>query len=633
MSSDTSESGSEFEPRDLARLPDFYHPAVSPSGDCVAYYYDETGRNELYVRPTAGGDPRQVSDGDVPRNARWHVGWFDDETLLFHRDDDGDEQNDIVTLDVETGETDTLVAPDGQAILYDVSTDGRHVLYGSDERDQLNVYRYDAETGDAERLTAYEQPVWGARFSPDGDHVAYVANESDDLANRDTYVMAADGTKKRKLDVGIDGAECAPSDWFTDGERLLVTDNADDCSRVGVYDLATDDVAWLTDGTHEEHGVAVAADGRVVTARTREAAVVPVVYGAEAAETDGRSAGRELDFSEGVASFGNGGDRDTLFTADGELLVAHTTASARKTLYTYDLDTDATRTLVAPKYGDIDPEAFVDPEYVTSEPGDVPEWCDDGDTLEIGALLFDARKRPGADLDADGQPAVVMVHGGPHSQSQKAFSPYVQFLVAKGYTVLQPNYRGSTGRGRRFKQAIHGDWGGMEQADIAAGADRLAEYEWIDGDRLAVFGGSYGGYSAYSQLVRYPERWATGVAWIGITDLLAMYDESMPHFQAMLEQQLGDPEENETLWHDRSPITHVENLSAPVFIIHGVNDVRCPISQARLFRDALEARGWREGRDGEFEYEELGEEGHGSTDQRQKLRAFELLGDYLDRRL
>ena len=633
MSSATDGSRDEFDPRDLARLPDFYHPSVSSDGERVAYYYDGTGRNELYVQTVDGADRQQVTDGDVPRNARWHVGWLDAETLLFHRDDAGDEQNDIVALDVETGETAPLVAPDGQAILFDVSTDGRYVLYGSDERDQLNVYRHDTETGDAARLTAYEQPVWGARFSPDDDRIAYVANESDDLANRDTYVMAADGSEKRILEIGIDGAESTPSDWFPDGERLLVTDNTDDCARVGVYDLATDAVTWLTDGTYEEQGVAVAADGRIVTARTREAAVVPVVYGTDAVDTAALTDGRELDLPEGVASFGNGGDRDTLFTADGELLVAHTTASTRKTLHTYDLDTDATRTFVAPEYDGIDPEAFVDPEYITYESGDVPAWCDDGDTLEIGALLFDARQRPNADSTADGQPAVVMVHGGPHSQSQKAFSPYVQFLVAKGYTVLQPNYRGSTGRGRRFKQAIHGDWGGMEQADIAAGADWLADREWIDENRIAVFGGSYGGFSAYSQLVRYPDRWATGVAWIGITDLLAMYDESMPHFRAMLEEQLGDPEENEPLWRDRSPITHVENLAAPVFIIHGVNDVRCPISQARLFRDALEARGWREGRDGEFEYEELGEEGHGSTDQRQKLRAFELLGDYLDRRL
>jgi dipeptidyl aminopeptidase/acylaminoacyl peptidase len=199
--------------------------------------------------------------------------------------------------------------------------------------------------------------------------------------------------------------------------------------------------------------------------------------------------------------------------------------------------------------------------------------------------------------------------------------------------VLLPNYRGSVGRGREFQQAILGDWGGREQEDIAAGGRWLGDREFVDEDRLAVFGGSYGGYSAYCQLTMHPEIWQTGVAWIGITDLQLLYEESMPHFKATLEQQLGDPEENADLWRERSPITHVENMEAPVFVVHGVNDPRCPISQARTFRDALLDEGWEMGPDGDFEYEELEEEGHGSSDAEQKVRAFGLIGEYLNRRL
>jgi dipeptidyl aminopeptidase/acylaminoacyl peptidase len=89
----------------------------------------------------------------------------------------------------------------------------------------------------------------------------------------------------------------------------------------------------------------------------------------------------------------------------------------------------------------------------------------------------------------------VMVHGGPHFRASKRFNLYVQFLVSRGYAVFQPNYRGSTGRGRSFEHAIHGDWGGMEQADVAAGGRWLMDRAWVDADRVAVFGGSYGGYS------------------------------------------------------------------------------------------------------------------------------------------
>ncbi|OYR80388.1 S9 family peptidase, partial [Halorubrum ezzemoulense] len=177
------------------------------------------------------------------------------------------------------------------------------------------------------------------------------------------------------------------------------------------------------------------------------------------------------------------------------------------------------------------------------------------------------------------------------------------------------------------------DWGGAEQGDIAEGTRWLAEKEWIDEDRIAVMGGSYGGYSTNMQMVQYPELYAAGVSQVGITDLTALYEESMAHFKTTLERYLGDPEENQELYAERSAVNHVENLTAPLCIIHGVNDPRCPISQARLFRDALLDTGFEEGQTGDFEYNELGEEGHGSTDIDNKIRSFKIVADFLERRV
>ncbi len=592
----------------LARLPEFYHPVASPGGDRIAVYYDGSGRNELYVVDAGTGERTRVSDGEVPRNARWPIRWGADGRVYFHRDEAGDEQNDLHAIDPDGG-TAVVAEVDGQAILQDAASDGRFLLYTSDEREQMNVYRLDLETGERERLTAYDQPVFAAMFDPDGGRIAYVANESDDLENRDAYVMNADGSGKRALDVGDEGAEVGPADWHPDGDRLLLSDNSEDLGRVGVYRLDEDAVEWLGDGGHEERAVAFTPDGdRAVAVRSREAARLPVVYDL------GTGEGRELDLPEGVAGFGGPGAPQCFFD-DGSLLLPYTTPTRRKTLYRYDLDADEATAVVRPEYGDIDPGDFAGAEYVTYESG----------PYDIGALLYDSGERP--------SPGIVMVHGGPHAQATKSFDRYAQFLASKGYTVLQPNYRGSVGRGRDFKNAVHGDWGGGEQADIAAGGRWLCERDWVDEDRVGVFGGSYGGYSAYMQLVTYPDRWATGVAWIGITDLHALYEESMAHFRAILEEQMGDPEEHAERWRERSPITHVDAMERPVLMVHGVNDPRCPVSQARAFRDALESRGLVEGEDGDFEYVELGEEGHGSTDADQKVRAFRIVGDYLDRRL
>jgi dipeptidyl aminopeptidase/acylaminoacyl peptidase len=601
---------------ELAGLPEFYHASLSPDGERIAFYYDVSGRNELHVMDRATGEHRQVTDGEVSRDATWFLEWAaDGEAVYVHRDEDGDEQNDILRVDADDGGAETVVAPDGQGILADSTADA--LLYRSDAGEQLNLYRHDLATGETDRLTAYDQPVGDALFSPGGERIAYLANESATLENRDVYLMAADGSENRRLAFGEDGSEAGLGGWFPDGERLLVDDDTDDTSRVGVYDLREEADRWLGTGEYEEAAVAVGPEGdRVLATRQRRGATMPVVYDLASGE------GRELALPEGVSGIWTW--RGPVFADASTLLLTHSTAAERKQLYEYDLGTDEYEVRLAAEYGDVPSETFVDASYVRYE-------SEDG--LEIGALLYDPREGPSRAADATDVPAVVMVHGGPHHRAARRFNLYVQFLVSRGYAVLQPNYRGSTGRGRAFRQAIHGDWGGMEQADVAAGGRWLMDRDWVDADRTAVFGGSYGGYSVYCQLTGYPTLWTTGIAWIGITDLHRLYAEDMPHFQHQLRTQMGDPEENHDLWRDRSPIEHVGSVERPLSMIHGVNDPRCPVEQARLFRDALLDRGWTAGEDGEFEYTELGEEGHGSTDIAQKIRVFRLFEDYLDRRL
>ena len=620
QSSERTIHDADIEPETLASLPSFYAPTVSPDGSELAFFHDTSGRIELYTLSLADdGETRewtQWSDRNVPRNLSGGIEWAaDGESIYFHEDEAGDEQNDIHRI-TRDGETELVVETDGQSYLTSVDPDGDFLVCASNHAGQMNLHRYDlGDTpidGEAStQLTEHEDRVnsFGGRLSPDGERVAYATNESDDPENQDVFVVDTDGGDPRKLEIGETGATASAGDWFPDGERLLVGDDTPDLGRVGVYDLGDDSVRWLSEGSGVEQPVAVSPDGRrALVLRTREAATVPVVYDVEVGQST------ELDVQEGVAS-GVGGV-DGGFLGDSELLLTNQSGDKREAVFRYDLGAGETGTIIEPEYDGVDPSLFVEPEYVTYE-------SEDG--LEIGALLYETREKPG--------PAVVYPHGGPTAQTRRGFNLYLQFLVSEGYTVLAPNYRGSTGRGREFRNLIREDWGGMEQVDIREGAEWLAERDSVDAERIAVVGGSYGGYSAYCQLTMYPEPWAAGVARVGMSDLELLYEESMPHFKSILEDILGDPEEKVELYRERSAINHVENLQAPIYVIHGVNDPRCPISQARTFRDALEERGLTEGEDGDFEYTELGEEGHGSTDIEQKIRAFELLADFLDRRL
>jgi len=636
----------------LASLPSFHHPTVSPDGDEVAVYYDETGRNELQLLDAASGERRVVSDGQVPRNARWPVIWGPHgDVVYYHRDEDGNEQNDVWAIGRD-GDAEPVLELAGQVSLYDVADDG--TLYvGATTEGQMNLYRRQSG-GTVEKLTDYDRAVYGCELSPADDRIAYATNESEDYDNLDVYVAGADGSDPRTLQIGEEGAEARVADWGPEGRRLLVADNAADLGRAGVYDLDTDDVVWFGPGEYEEEAVAFLDDGdRVVAERTREAATVPVVYDAGAVEdaADRDGAGRELALPEGVATLASGAAGETAGDpqlADDRLLLTHTTPDRRPELLAYDIDADETEVLLPAEYGPFDPEDFADATYFRFESDGVPETRaaavehDPYETLEIGALLYDPGERPSPASDRSGDedrrtsrgsPLIVMPHGGPRAADARRFDLYVQFLCQRGYSVLQVNYRGSTGRGRSFVEALYDDWGGAEQGDVATGVEFVLETrEWLDPDRVAVFGGSYGGYAAYWQLVQYPDRYDAGIAWIGLTDLEAMYEETMPHFRTeLMEKNLGTPGEHPELYRERSPIHHAENLAAPLLLVHGVNDRRVPVSQARTFRDRLEELDYREGED--FEYVELGEEGHASSDQAQKLRLFRILDDFLERRL
>ncbi|SDQ64707.1 prolyl oligopeptidase family serine peptidase [Natronobacterium texcoconense] len=610
---------------ELANLPTLAHPVVSPDGDEVACYYDITGRNELHVLDAETGDLEQWSDGEVPRNARWYLHWSaDGDRVYFHRDEGGDEQNDVYAF-TRDGEVKSVVEMEGQVAVHDVGDDA--LLVGSNRDGQMNVYRHDLSSGETTKVTDYERAVWTSTLSPSGDRIAYATNETDDFDNRDVYVANADGSEPRNLEIGEVGGEASPIDWGPAGDQLLVGDNTPDLGRVGVYDVADDAVTWLGDGEYEETPVTFLPDGeRVLALRVRDAVSVPVLYDVETGES------RELEVPEGVTTFGRIGPNEICLDED-RFVFQHTSPTKRPELLVYDVENDEYETLLEAEYGPFDREDFADAEYFTVESDGVPETPaeavdhDPYDELEIGCLLYDSGERP--------SPLVVVPHGGPRARDDKSFNLYTQVLASQGFSVLKVNYRGSTGRGREFVERLIEDWGGAEQGDVATTVEHVLETrDWIDEDRVVVFGGSYGGYSAYWQVVQYPKLYDAGIAWIGLTDLEEQYETTMPHYRVeLMEKYLGTPEENPDLYEERSPITHAENLSAPLLMVHGVNDSRVPVSQARLFRDRLEELGYEGGEGGDFEYEELGEEGHASTDQDQKLRTFRLLSDFLERRV
>jgi dipeptidyl aminopeptidase/acylaminoacyl peptidase len=595
---------------ELAGLPSFYLPTPSFDRKHVAFYWDKTGRLELYViATTAGASPRKVSDGQLPKALHAGFCWTrDSKAILYAKDTDGDEQHNIWRMNIETGEAEQLTDnPKAQEYPVEVSPDNTKLLVGSNLHGQFNLYALDLATHEYTQLTDYVFPVFTGRWSPDGKQITYVTNETDNLKNTDVYLMIADGSDKKRIIQMRVGSQESISDWSDDGRYLSIQTDACGKHQVGVYEVSSGELRWFSPEDRETYAGPFSPDGkRVLGFDGEDAALNAVVYEV--------ASGRRIDIElpPGMSFNGSWLDND-------RFIVNIMTPATRPELRDYRLTDGASNVMLTAEYGSIDPKLFVNNEYI---------WYTSSDGLKIPAILYRPRHlEPGKKY-----PAIVEVHGGPTGQFFRgSFDAYAQFLTDNGYIVLQPNPRGSTGYGVEFRDMARNDWGGGDLEDIAAGAEYLKSLPEVDPSRLAVFGGSYGGYMTFMAMTKKPHLWKAGVAWVGISDLLKLYASSMEHFKYYLREQMGDPDQNADLWRDRSAINFVEHMTGKLLIIHGVNDPRCPIEQARVFRDRLLELGKVEGQN--FEYVELGEEGHGSSDIQQKIRSYRLLVDFLQRSL
>lgn len=189
-------------------------------------------------------------------------------------------------------------------------------------------------------------------------------------------------------------------------------------------------------------------------------------------------------------------------------------------------------------------------------------------------------------------PLVALVHGGPDMAFTDAFSPEVQAWVDHGFAVAMVNYRGSTGYGVAFRDALIGDPGFPEVADVVAGVAHLVAEGVADPERVVVAGGSWGGYVTLLALGLHPDRWVASVAAVPVADYVAAYEDEAPPLQAFDRTLFGgSPDQVPRLYRERSPITYVDRVRAPVLVVAGDNDSRCPMRQVLNYVEVLQALG------------------------------------------
>ncbi|WP_337062228.1 S9 family peptidase [Kineococcus sp. G2] len=441
-----------------------------------------------------------------------------------------------------------------------IGRSGVAVVGGSDDEHGTRVHVVDGPGGAARLLYAHREDAWVADLSPDEELVALSHSEHGDSRHPDLRVLRlADGTAVRELSDGP-GKGVSPIAFSpVPGDARLLVEH----ERAGRAELLVLDVA-----TGEETPVVLGVPGEVAGAEwTRDGRGLLVLVDHRA-----RTLMHRVDLGTGqVEAVGprEGSVGSATARPDGDVWFTWSSA--------------ATPTAVRTLAGDVLLRAPGEtaPESVPVEDVDV-----DGPGGRVHALL---RRPPGA---TGPLPLVVEVHGGPTAHDTDAFRAYPAAWVDEGYAVVQVNYRGSTGYGSAWRDALEERVGHTELADVAAVADHLVAAGVADPDRLVLAGASWGGYLTLLGLGTQPQRWAVGLAAVPVADYVAAYEDEMEGLKAFDRSLFGgSPQQVPEKYADSSPITYVDGVRAPVLVLAGQNDPRCPIRQIENYLARLEARG------------------------------------------
>jgi dipeptidyl aminopeptidase/acylaminoacyl peptidase len=547
---------------------------LSPDGDEVAFSWNKSGNFEIYSAPIEKPAIYQLTANAAERSVspRWAP---DGTQLAFLRDKGGDERWDI-WLVARDGESERNLTNEPGVSHRDIawSPDGSRIAFVSNAGGKgFGVSVVDARTGKQTRLTDGSHDDLAPRWSPDGTKIVFGSRRERTRTNVGTYVVAAAGGAVTMLDTreGKDG-ESLDARFDPDGRRLAFTSNVRGRYEPAIAHLDGDKVTrveYLTENIHDETEPAWRPDGRGIVYLHSEESEVSVRRVFAVSHATHSVADRP-----GVhASAQVGADSD---------LVAYLWSGARDP---WDVYVTRER-MVAPKRltrslpASVDPATLVEPIHVRY-PG--------ADGREIPALLYvpwqEALRGPGL------PPAIVHVHGGPTGQHLRWWDRASQWFANNGYVVLAPNIRGSTGYGREFQEANRGDWGGKDLVDVTKGVEWLAKQGIADPKRIGAYGGSYGGFMTLMVLTQRPDLWAAGVSIVGVVSWKTLYDTTRGDLRDYLERELGDPAKVPDLYRDRSPLTHVAKIKAPLLVLQGENDPRVPQSEAKLMTDALKAAG------------------------------------------
>ncbi|MEE2691559.1 MAG: S9 family peptidase [Pseudomonadota bacterium] len=579
--------------------------SFSPDGAKILITSNATGVFNAYALDLKSGAQTALTHSDT--NAVFAVSYFPDgERFLYTFDEGGNELNHLYVggagepLDLTPGEK-------VKANFIGWVDGGDAFIVETNERDErfFDLYRYDATTFDRAMIYQNDLGLLGFAVSRDGAWAA--AQKAESSANDDLYLVPLESEGEPQLITEHEGdISHAVYDFTPESDALVYgTDEHGEFTQAWTHTIASGEKKPLIEAEWDVMYVIFSPSGRYrVSALNDDASTAVTILD--------RQTGKEVSLPKGLPK----GDLQSVrFSPDEKTLTFLINADVSPSnVFVVDLKKKKFRQLTQALNPAINPAHLVSSKVVRYK---------SFDGLEIPSVLY-IPKDASASNPA---PALVMVHGGPGGQSRTGYSAMVQHLVNHGYAVLAANNRGSSGYGKTFFHMDDKKHGEVDLQDIVHARAYLESLDAIDGDKVGVIGGSYGGYMVMAALAFEPEVFDVGIDIFGVTNWVRTLKSIPPWWEAFkkaLYDEMGDPATDEERHQRISPLFHAKNIVKPVLIVQGANDPRVLQVESDEMVAAVKANGVP------VEYLVFPDEGHGFLNRDNRIAASEAYVKFLN---